>query len=85
MQQDIRQFLKRRKFIAAASLTVCSLALAVGCSQTVESPEATAEEATEVAKAPAGEMQKVKVGFQTGDINNITMVAAKEGYFEKVA
>lgn len=26
---------------------------------------------------------KIRVGFQTGDINNITMVAYNEGYFEK--
>lgn len=84
MKQDIRRFLKRRRFIATAGLRCALWRFAVGCSQSVESPEATAEEASEMAKAPAGEMQKVRVGFQTGGINNITMVAAKEGYFEKV-
>ena len=86
MQQKVRRVLKRRRFLTSAGLSICSLALAVGCSQPVESPEATAEDASTeaIAKAPAGEMQKVRVGFQTGDINNITMVADKEGYFEKV-
>lgn len=86
MQQNFRRFLNRRKFLTATGLTACSLLLAVGCSQKVETTEATAEEATateEVAEAPAGDLPKVKVGFQTGDINNVTMVAAKEGYFEK--
>ncbi|MEL7357421.1 MAG: ABC transporter substrate-binding protein [Cyanobacteria bacterium J06560_6] len=84
MQQG-RFFLKRRKFLTAASLAVCSLALTVGCSQKVETPTAAeAEPAGDVSAAPAGDMPKVRVGFQTGDINNITMVAAEEGYFEKV-
>ncbi|MEL6492986.1 MAG: ABC transporter substrate-binding protein [Cyanobacteria bacterium J06555_13] len=84
MQQG-RFFLKRRKFLTAASLAVCSLALTVGCSQKVEAPTAAeAEPAGDVSAAPAGDMPKVRVGFQTGDINNITMVAAEEGYFEKV-
>ena len=84
--QQVRRFLSRRKFLTAAGLASCSMILAVGCSQSVEAP-VEAESATaaeEVASAPAGDLPKVRVGFQTGDINNITMVAAEEGYFEKV-
>lgn len=88
MQRNIRRFLNRRRFLTGVSLTACSLMLAVSCSQTPEpSADIAVEDAaaeTEVASTPTEGMPKVKVGFQTGDINNITMVAAKEGYFEKV-
>ncbi|MEO1623393.1 MAG: ABC transporter substrate-binding protein, partial [Cyanobacteria bacterium J06632_3] len=84
--QQVRRFLSRRKFLTVAGLASCSLALAVGCSsQTAEAPvEAESATADEVAAAPSGDLPKVRVGFQTGDINNVTMVAAEEGYFEKV-
>ncbi|MGB7088183.1 MAG: aliphatic sulfonate ABC transporter substrate-binding protein [Phormidesmis sp.] len=62
------------------------MALTVSCSQSVDTADVAAEDAseTEVAATSETEMPKVRVGFQTGDINNITMVAAQEGYFEKV-
>ena len=50
----------------------------------VESSTPETDATTEVAKDPAADMPKVRVGFQTGDINNITMVAYNEGYFEQV-
>ena len=90
MKQPIYYSLKRRKLFQVAGLAVCSMVLSVGCSQSAETPtedavagEAT-ESTTEVAATPASDLPKVKVGFQTGDINNITMVAANEGYFEQV-
>jgi len=85
--RQVKRFLGRRKFFVVTGLASCSMALAVGCSQSVEAPveaEAPAATDSEVAAAPAADMPKVKVGFQTGDINNITMVAAEEGYFEQV-
>ncbi|MEL6161458.1 MAG: ABC transporter substrate-binding protein [Cyanobacteria bacterium J06623_5] len=86
MRQSVRHILSRRRFFTVTGLAFCSLALTVSCSQDLETTAATeAPSATEeVAAKPAGDMPKVRVGFQTGDINNITMVAAKEGYFEEV-
>ncbi|MGB3295180.1 MAG: aliphatic sulfonate ABC transporter substrate-binding protein [Phormidesmis sp.] len=85
MQQTARR-LNRRKLLIRSGLAACSIAWTVGCSQKVETSDVTVEDtaATEVAATPTADMPKVRVGFQTGDINNITMVAAKEGYFEKV-
>ncbi len=82
MQRHLRYFFARRKFLKASSLALCSLALITSCSQGVESPSAT--EGSPAIADTATEQPKVRVGFQTGDINNITMVADKEGYFEKV-
>ncbi len=87
MQKSVTRFFTRRKFFAFSGITVCSWALAIACAPTAnvtDAVEETVETATEVAAAPASDLPKVRVGFQTGDINNITMVAAKEGYFEKV-
>ena len=87
MQQLVTRFFSRRKFFAFSSVVTCSWALAIACAPTatdVGTVEETAETATEVAAAPATDLPKVRVGFQTGDINNITMVAYNEGYFEKV-
>ncbi|MEM6451861.1 MAG: ABC transporter substrate-binding protein [Cyanobacteria bacterium P01_D01_bin.105] len=83
MQQNLRTFFKRRKFLAMSGLAVCSMVLAVGCSQEATPEVSDSAPDAEVAAAPS-DLPTVKVGFQTGDINNITMVAAKEGYFEKV-
>ncbi|EDX87442.1 ABC transporter, substrate-binding protein, aliphatic sulfonates family [Synechococcus sp. PCC 7335] len=84
--QQIRRFLNRRRFLSATTgLAVCSLVLTIGCSQNMDTAtETEAASDGEVAAAPSSDMPKVKVGFQTGDINNITMVAAEEGYFEEV-
>ena len=95
MGQTVRYFidrsiLGRRKVFSLTGLAVCSLALAIGCSSNPDAPVAVesstpeAEATTEVTKEPAVDMPKVRVGFQTGDINNITMVAYNEGYFEQV-
>ncbi|MEO0396019.1 MAG: NrtA/SsuA/CpmA family ABC transporter substrate-binding protein [Cyanobacteria bacterium P01_A01_bin.137] len=65
----------------------CSWALAIACAPTTDvgsAVEETTETVTDVAAAPASDLPKVRVGFQTGDINNITMVAYNEGYFEEV-
>ncbi|MEM9805230.1 MAG: ABC transporter substrate-binding protein [Cyanobacteria bacterium P01_D01_bin.56] len=87
MQRSVTHFFSRRKFFTLGGLTACSLTLAIGCApaeNVSDAVEETTEAVTEVAAAPASDLPKVRVGFQTGDINNITMVAAKEGYFEKV-
>ncbi|MEL6221996.1 MAG: ABC transporter substrate-binding protein [Cyanobacteria bacterium J06627_8] len=83
-----RNFLGRRKFLSATGLAACSLTLAIACSSpnaptAVEESTTDSEAATEVASEPTADMPKVRVGFQTGDINNITMVAYNEGYFEE--
>ena len=83
-----RRILGRRKFFSATGLAICSLTLAIACSSNAPTNvDATAPEGgtpTEVAKEPAADLPKVRVGYQTGDINNITMVAYNEGYFEQV-
>ncbi|MDJ0706570.1 MAG: ABC transporter substrate-binding protein [Leptolyngbyaceae cyanobacterium MO_188.B28] len=79
MHQEVRRFLNRRRFLTGVSLAVCSFGLTLGCSSTTEVSSVVDE-----AKAPAAEVPKVRIGFQTGDINNITMVAYNEGYFEQV-
>ncbi len=93
MRQAIGRFLDlrilgRRKLFSVTGLAVCSLTLAIACSPStptaVEETAPESEETTEVASEPAADMPKVRVGFQTGDINNITMVAYNEGYFEQV-
>ncbi|MEM7062197.1 MAG: ABC transporter substrate-binding protein [Cyanobacteria bacterium P01_B01_bin.77] len=87
MQRPVTHFFNRRSFFAFSSITVCSWVLAIACTPKAEVTDAvqeTAETVTEVAAAPASDLPKVRVGFQTGDINNITMVAYNEGYFEKV-
>ncbi|MEL6138049.1 MAG: ABC transporter substrate-binding protein [Cyanobacteria bacterium J06628_6] len=86
MQRSVFHSLRRRKFLAFGSAAVCSLALTIGCSSTPDVADtADTADSTEVAAdAPAEELPKVRVGFQTGDINNITMVAYNEGYFEQV-
>lgn len=85
MKYPAQSFFKRRKFFQLTGLAVCSMTLSVGCSSTVEeTTEAATDSSTEVAASSTAELPKVKVGFQTGDINNITMVADKEGYFEQV-
>ncbi len=87
MQRLVKGFFSRRKFLALGSLTACSLVLAIGLVPTAKvsnAVEETTEAFIEGAVAQTAELPKVRVGFQTGDINNITMVAAKEGYFEKV-
>ncbi|MEL6225365.1 MAG: ABC transporter substrate-binding protein, partial [Cyanobacteria bacterium J06627_8] len=87
MQRLVTRFFSRRKFFAFSSVVTCSWALAIACAPTTDvanTVEETAETVTEVAATPASDLPKVRVGFQTGDINNITMVAYNEGYFEKV-
>lgn len=87
MKQQFSRFFNRRKFLALSSLTVCSLTLAIACAPTAEvkeTVEEAAETVAEVADTAGSDLPKVRVGFQTGDINNITMVAYNEGYFEKV-
>lgn len=86
MQRSVFHSLRRRKFITFGSAAVCSLALTIGCSPASDVADtADPVETTEVAAdAPTEDLPKVRVGFQTGDINNITMVAYHEGYFEKV-
>ena len=94
MRQAIGRFLDlrilgRRKLFSVTGLAVCSLTLAIACGSSdaptaVEETAPESEETTEVASEPAADMPKVRVGFQTGDINNITMVAYNEGYFEQV-
>ncbi|MEM7769324.1 MAG: aliphatic sulfonate ABC transporter substrate-binding protein [Cyanobacteria bacterium P01_A01_bin.37] len=88
MKQTVQRFfhsslLGRRKFFTVTGLAVCSLALAIGCSSEPDTPTAAETPAAE-STADVADMPKVRVGFQTGDINNITMVAYNEGYFEQV-
>ena len=86
MQRSVTHFFSRRKFFLLGSLTACSLALAIGGITTTKVSNAVTEKpeaVTEVADAST-ELPKVRVGYQTGDINNITMIAEKEGYFDKV-
>ena len=82
MAKYIKFFSARRQFLKAGSFALISLAITTGCASKVQTPVST-EEPAAIAET-AADLPKVKVGFQTGDINNITMVAAKEGYFEKV-
>lgn len=83
----------RRRFFKYASLAAGSFSLLVACSQNTDNSSASAPEAeTDTAAAdPATETtntetsrEKLRVGYQTGDINNVTMVAFEEGYFDKV-
>lgn len=88
MQEEIEQFLSRRRFLKYGALATGTFALAAGCSPTAKTPTATTETATTAAPTPATTKTaatgpKVRVGYQTGDINNVTMVAAKNGHFEK--
>lgn len=82
MERQFKQFLNRRKFLKYSSLATGSLLLAAGCSPTAQTPTATTNTTTTATTATTG--TKMRVGYQTGDINNITMVASKNGYFEKV-
>ncbi|MEM9003101.1 MAG: ABC transporter substrate-binding protein [Cyanobacteria bacterium P01_F01_bin.86] len=94
MSKVSRLFLGRRHFLnyVFAGLATTTFAIAAGCSpqtSTTAPAETTSEAPAETSSEPASEptseeTTKVRVGFQTGDINNITMVAAKEGYFEEV-
>lgn len=71
----------RRKFLSYAGLATTTFLVATSCSQ---NPNSTVE-GESAAQSSANETKpKVKVGFQSGDINNITMVAYEEGYFDKV-
>lgn len=83
-----RHILGRRKVFSVTGLAVCSFTLAIACSSNaptnVEATAPEGETTTEVAKAASADLPKVRVGYQTGDINNITMVAYNEGYFEQV-
>lgn len=83
MARHLKFFTARRQFLKASSFALISLAIATGCSSKVDTPVST-EAPAAVAETAAEDLPKVRVGFQTGDINNITMVAANEGYFEKV-
>lgn len=80
----------RRRFFKYAGLAAASFSLLVACSQnpdnsTASAPEtAAAEEATETTSTAEAGREKIRVGYQTGDINNVTMVAFEEGYFDKV-
>ncbi|MEM0979795.1 MAG: ABC transporter substrate-binding protein, partial [Cyanobacteria bacterium P01_H01_bin.58] len=88
MSKASRLFLNRRRFFnyVLAGLTSATLAIACAPQTSDTTPAETASDApAETASEPAAkDLPKVRVGFQTGDINNITMVADKEGYFEKV-
>ena len=83
-----RRILGRRKFLSVTGLALCSLSLAIACSSNaptvVEAPTSEGGTTAEAATESAADLPKVRVGFQTGDINNITMVAYNEGYFEEV-
>lgn len=91
MSKTSRLSWSRRRFFryAFTGLATTTFAIAAGCAP-LASNDASVENASEAPVEavsevpPAAEPTKVRVGFQTGDINNITMVAAKEGYFEKV-
>jgi taurine transport system substrate-binding protein len=73
--------LPRRKFLGYAGLATTSFLVAAGCAQTTSDAPV---EGAEDAQAESSEAKpKVRVGFQTGDINNITMVAYNQGYFEQ--
>lgn len=80
MQREFERFLSRRKFLKYGSLATGAIAFAAGCSPTAETP--TANTATADTATVTG--AKMRVGYQTGDINNVTMVAAKKGYFDQV-
>ena len=90
MQREVEQFLSRRKFLKYGGLATSALVLTASCSPTAKtSTVATTETATTPQSAltsatATGTGTKIRVGYQTGDINNITMVAAKNRYFEKV-
>ncbi|MGD1858573.1 MAG: aliphatic sulfonate ABC transporter substrate-binding protein [Leptolyngbyaceae cyanobacterium] len=89
MSKLSRLFLGRRRFGGYIFAGLASATLAIACSPasdtaSTDTDEAPTEEVSEASESATAEMPKVRVGFQTGDINNITMVAAKEGYFEEV-
>ncbi len=79
------KFFGRRRFFKYASLAAGSFSLLVACSQNTDNPSASApeaetatevaDEATETASTSKASRQKIRIGYQTGDINNITMVA----------
>ena len=84
MSKTSRLFLDRRGFFNCVftGLAAATFTIAVGCAPTAS--DTAPAETSEAAEPSSEEMLKVRVGFQTGDINNITMVAAEEGYFEAV-
>lgn len=84
MQKKIEQFLSRRKFLKYGSLAAGTLALTAGCSPKDKPSTATEETAVKTLMTPAARGSKMRVGYQTGDINNVTMVAFHKGYFDKV-
>ena len=95
MSKASRLFLRRRYFFRYVFAGLASATFAIACAPQAtetappepasEAPAETTSEEPEPAPEPAAEeTTAVRVGFQTGDINNITMVAAKEGYFEQV-
>lgn len=73
--------LPRRKFLGYAGLATTGFLVAAGCAQTTS--DAPVEGAEDAQAGSSEAKPKVRVGFQTGDINNITMVAYNQGYFEK--
>jgi len=81
----------RRRILKYGSLAVISFSVLVGCSTgpnqtaTGDGDTAAATSDSETASAEASsDLPTVRVGYQTGDINNVTMVAYNEGYFDKV-
>jgi taurine ABC transporter substrate-binding protein len=74
--------LPRRKFLGYAGLATTGFLVAAGCDQTTS--DAPVEGVEDVQAESSESKPKVRVGFQTGDINNVTMVAYNKGYFEEV-
>lgn len=73
--------LPRRKFLGYAGLAITGFLVTTGCARSTGDTPAAG-----IVDSPAESNEskpKVRVGFQTGDINNITMVAYNQGYFEK--
>lgn len=84
--------LHRRQFIQYLGLAAGSALVTVGCNQEVlnqaKNSDNSAANNTETAAgtqantAPTISGNKIRVGFQTGDINNVTMVAYHENHFK---
>ncbi|MDZ4872211.1 MAG: Taurine-binding periplasmic protein [Chroococcidiopsis cubana SAG 39.79] len=81
--------LSRRRLLKHFSLSVGVLLLTVGCNEAAKdarqvqsNSESEGQNSTETASAAPTSQRKIKVGYQTGDINNVTMVAFNEGYFK---
>lgn len=85
---------RRRRFLRYVSLATVTMLFTASCNRNVSSsgnansPDTTNVEATDSktdtkVDKPGGAESKIRVGYQTGDINNVTMVAFNEGYFKE--